>query len=556
MVIFRGLGFDIWSLILATVLAGRMAAAGEPDQTVLPVWTLGTWTAPDAARRVRVEWPDGSVSVRPTFRNSAGKVSFRFTPRTSGPHRIEAAADSGGRVPWQLRFRADAAGPASMPFVRVSRRDPRYLETVDGRTFLAIGMNACWYGEDALGRYGALFRRMRAAGMNVVRIWLPTWALSIDGEAPGELDATGADLLDRILDRAQAAGVRVVLCLENTADFTEHYDRLPWGGDPVTFFRADAARRGYDAKLRACAARWGEHPALAVWELWNEIDLMARHTSVSAPDAFLDDVLLPWILHSARVLRAADASGRPVTVSLSGDVTWPRLWRAAEIDLVMVHSYVPPPERLTDPLDLDFARKLRTRVRALRRTDKPLWPGEVDFSDRDDDPPWIADLDPRGQHLVNALWSSAMSGSAGTAMPWWWEQVIERRDLFDRFGALARFFHGTDLADEALRPIREPRGAPLELYGLSGPKSAYAWIRDPADGWHSGLVRRAPRRSWNDAAVTLTGLRPGLYRVSWWHPAEGRLLSQATRSVEHGRLRLAAPPFRGSVAVKVIRQRR
>jgi hypothetical protein len=479
-------------------------------------------------------------------------------PRASGFLKFAAALAA---VLLQFAQSAPAAAQlATTPPIaplRVSPRDARFLETSDGRTFLAIGMNAAWYKRDAEKRYAALFDKMRRNRMNLVRIWLPTWALSVDSARPGGIEPAGAARADRILDLAAAAEIKVVLCIENTADFTGHYNRLPWGSlsdarTAETFFSSKLARDAYDEKLRGLAARWSGHSALGAWELWNEIDLVAQPIFESAEDQgrFLDKDVLPWARHSASVLREADSTGRLVTVSLSGDLTWPALWRSREMDMVQVHSYAPPPGETRIPLDLDFARRVRANVRVAREFGKPVLPAEVDFAPRGADEAWIGKFDPKGLHLKDALWSSVMCGSAGSAMPWWWEDV-ERLDLFPRFASVAAFFEGTDLAGERLQTICEPQGAPLDLFGMSGPASAYAWLRDPATSWHRRLVLREPLREWTDAAVTLTDLEAGAYDVVWWDTDKGAAVDVETLTVKpDGLLRLAAPPFKGDIAVK------
>ncbi|MFM8337902.1 MAG: twin-arginine translocation signal domain-containing protein, partial [Opitutaceae bacterium] len=89
----------------------------------------------------------------------------------------------------QLSF---AAGPTAGP-VRVSRRDPRYLETADGRPFVPIGLNLCFprfvdTGAAGLALYERWLTRLAVNGGNFFRLFLGHQFFDPEVEAAGRFD--------------------------------------------------------------------------------------------------------------------------------------------------------------------------------------------------------------------------------------------------------------------------------------------------------------------------------------------------------------------------------
>lgn len=111
----------------------------------------------------------------------------RFTPVEIGEYEAQALLRDGrgGSASAPIRFEcvpSDAPG-----FVRVSERDPRFLEFPDGKPFFAIGQNVAFVGDaqylDLTGMEETL-AGLGDGGANLVRLWAccDDWALAI--EAP------------------------------------------------------------------------------------------------------------------------------------------------------------------------------------------------------------------------------------------------------------------------------------------------------------------------------------------------------------------------------------
>jgi beta-galactosidase GanA len=126
---------------------------------------------------------------------------------------------------------------------------------------------------------------MRSHGMNTVK-YLASW--SWIHRAPGSF---AFDELDELMDLAHANGLAVVLnvMLENAPYWLEHqvgharyHDHegrpfpltaavnTPAGGWPGLCFDNAEPRAEATAFLRATAERYRGHPALSVWDIWNE----------------------------------------------------------------------------------------------------------------------------------------------------------------------------------------------------------------------------------------------------------------------------------------------
>jgi beta-galactosidase len=127
--------------------------------------------------------------------------------------------------------------------------------------------------------------RMRAAGLNTVKYWA-CWSWM--GQRPDVVDF--ADL-DELMDLAEGHGLGVVVntILENApyrleqrwpqARYLDHEDRpvhltsamnTPGGGWPGLCFDHEPVWQAAEGFLTSVVERYRDHPALRVWDVWNE----------------------------------------------------------------------------------------------------------------------------------------------------------------------------------------------------------------------------------------------------------------------------------------------
>src|SRR5512136_65114 len=103
-------------------------------------------------------------------------------------------------------------------FVRVSPRDPRYLELADGRPYIPIGLNliapdgAHGPGEtNGLNRMEEWMSRLASHGGNYIRVWLSSPFWDVEHERSGVYDEDRARRIDAMLAAARRHGLRVKL---------------------------------------------------------------------------------------------------------------------------------------------------------------------------------------------------------------------------------------------------------------------------------------------------------------------------------------------------------
>lgn len=179
---------------------------------------------PDEADvRLEARTPAGRVVIMPAFYKEpfrivsversgkpvdcfipAGQPAWfgRYTPTAPGIHEIIAVARLGGRTLKSRPVRLECI-PSSRPgFLTVSRRDPRFLETSDGRPFFVIGQNVAFIKDTF--ETAEMLERLAAHGVNFLRVWTccedwgmalearkSAWSRSWDWRPPYVKDASG-----------------------------------------------------------------------------------------------------------------------------------------------------------------------------------------------------------------------------------------------------------------------------------------------------------------------------------------------------------------------------
>ena len=386
---------------------------------------------------------------------------IRFAPTEVGSHTFRVSArDRSGRVEApQGRFLAVPSKRRG--FVGVSKRNGRSFTFRDGTPVFAVGQNL----QNDWPRY-AHSRLLAESGCNAARVWTfchwtwlewtfkpgirwagpGHWMRSYAGA--GKYNQRIAWIADHHLDRWTRDGIFVMLCLGNSGELTrpDRYDS--WGGHPYNvanggflkegkeFWTDERARKLYRQRLRYLVARYGYSTNVWAWELWNEL---GRET----------DETVAWHAEMAKYLSEIDPNRHLVTTSFWGTNAEAnaRTWAIPQIGFTQTHVYAGAPT-------------IRRRVRRmLRLSPKPHIVGEGGGPHPGKD----GSIDPEGIELHNSLWAAAMSGAAGTTLPWWWRQRIEPRDLFSHYTAIARFAKAVPWATEDWRPIKPKLvGAPAD----------------------------------------------------------------------------------------------
>jgi hypothetical protein len=367
---------------------------------------------------------------------------LRFTPPEAGTWAMALTIRTNGQVYGSAvvtNFTVPAgATPPGSGYARVATSQ-QYFETTDGQALRLIGENVCWPGTRGTYDYDTWFPALQAAGENYARIWMCPWAfgLETDPDALTHYRLDRAWQLDYVMGLAEQRGIYLLLCLdyhgmfEITPDYwggNNYWPRNPYNttnGGPClnqdAFFTNRTAQSIYQKRLRYLVARYGYSPNLLAWEFFNEIDNV--YTYLKPNDVAAWHGLMGGWLHTN------DPYGHLVTTSLTGGSDRPELWSVPQLDFAAYHSYGEPgPATRLTAVAQSF----------LARYHKPMMIGEFGTDWRG----WNHTNDPSLRGFRQGIWGGALSGSVGTAMSWWWEN-IQGENVYPAYSALGAILKRT-----------------------------------------------------------------------------------------------------------------
>ncbi len=436
----------------------------------------------DYARRLAGTSEALSAAKTPEWR-------LRFCPLELGKYSLTVTVTTNGQpagdpVTTGFDVLASANPPPQRGYVRIAANN-RYFETTEGQALPLVGHCVCWPGSRGTYDYDDWFGGMAGSGENYTRIWMAPWAFGLEAE-PGTRQNYRLDRawqLDYVLQLAEARGIYVALCLdyhgmfETAPDYwggNNYWPRNPYNtanGGPCAnqnaFFTSAEAQRIYEQRLRYLIARYGYSPNLLAWEFFNEIDNVYRYlqpADVAAWHATVGD----W-------LKAHDPFHHLVTTSLTGSSDRRDIWKLPQMDFAMYHSY-----GLAQP-----AAALPGIVqRFLSDYGKPMMIGEFGTDWRG----WRREQDPFLRGWRQGLWAGALTGSVGTSMSWWWEN-IQSENLYGTYRALHDFLPLNGWGAGAWQPVTfQSNGEPPVNVGDPIPNGAPFNVTLPLDGnWGSKL---------------------------------------------------------------------
>lgn len=363
-----------------------------------------------------------------------GEFRVRFAPPRPGVWQYSLALYLSGRpvaVTGPASFTVEES--ASRGFIRIGDFPRAGFRYDDGTPFFGIGVNLAWWDRNP-GDYDRWIPMLAEQGVNLIRLWMSPWSFGIEWQ-PGHLGhydhrQEQAAQLDYVLALADRYGIKVLLVLINHGQFSTNVD-AQWAGNPYNaanggflnepheFFTHPQAIDLFQRRLRYIVARWGHHPSILAWELWNEVNLTTGYAG---------EPVARWHETMSEFLRSIDPYGHLITTSFSNAQLEPSVWRLPHIDFTMTHFYNVSDMAAT-LLSLDGMKRAAYG--------KPTFSAEFGVSlDK-------ARFDREGVFLHNGLWAGLFSPGAATPMSWWWNNYLEPNGLFHHFGSLTRFLDHT-----------------------------------------------------------------------------------------------------------------
>ena len=424
----------------------------------------------------------------------------------------------------------------------VSKASPRYFESA-GRTFVPIGVNLCYCRDrDVKTGYLEWLDRFAANGGNYIRLWCGNAAWDVMPRF-NEIDPEAVGRLRWIADECARRGIRIKLTLEQFRGFDNSQPPVfrkeiyaPYAKTMTEWFTNATCQVAFRRKIDAMAAAVGNHPAVAVIEIWNEImgDWGVIQTA--------------WQTETLAYMRKA-FPGKLVVANLGSfseadsGLTYDRICARADNDFLQVHRYYDPGAGMSvcyGPVDFFCADAIRELID--RRADRPallaevgaVKPNHTGFSD-------LYAKDPEGVLMHDMVFAPFFAGAAGCGQMWHWDsRYVDGNGLWHHYGRFARAIAGLDPVAENFKPFRGESKA-YRFYGLRGRKTSVVWLRDKrVDALAEIREGKAPELRTDWKIPMKTG-----GQVDAYLPWEDRHVTARTEANK-----ICLPPFRRSIVLR------
>lgn len=413
-----------------------------------------------------------------------------------------------------------AAGADQAAYVRISPRDPRYLELSDGQRYVPIGLNLAVsptgvrLGVSRIGElpdYERWFRRLSENGGNYARVWLSSSTFDVEHAHSGQYDPERAERIDRLLELARRYGIRLKLCLEHFRHigdgpqpyFAKRLHHVSQGGPAdrtADFFDTPRARQQFQQKLAWFQRRYRDDPMIFGWELWNEINCIVGGDWAAWTKVMLAELhrLFPKNL----AMQSIGSFDHPAY----RDRLYRPLCTMPGNDVLQVHRYLDLGARLEvchGPVDVLAADAVRELL--AFGVHKPILLAESGAVERSHSGPFkLYQKDRAGIILHDVLFAPFFAGAAGPGHVWHWDVYVDRMNLWHHFARFAKAIEGIDPAAERFQPLVVQHN-PLRILALKGQSTLLDWCRDAQNTWQSELAQGQAPKPIERGVVELAG---------------------------------------------------
>jgi hypothetical protein len=408
-------------------------------------------------------------------------------------------------------------------FIRVSKEDPRYFETTDGKTWIPVMINYIVpYGkkeDETFQMIESYFKNFSENGGNAMRIWISSPFLEIEDEQAGQYNPVKFRRIDRMLQLAQQYGIRIKFTLQHIRSIGLNES---WSNSKVLsaekggpfnnireYISTPMGKQYYLNRVKALAERYKNNSQIFCWELWNEMDAVEEVNDnewLSFSSEMLDSVkaLFPHHLVTQTLgsLHSKDAEKR-----------YEKFFLLSNNDFVSLHRYLDPGkawgqyDKTTLPIDLIVYDAMKFAENFVK--DKPIVVNEIGAVEANHTGPSVLySVDSVGVLIHDMIFAPFFCGAGGPGSLWHWDVYIQRQNLWYHYQRFQNAIKGIDPAKEHFEPFYFTKEG-IRCYLLKGKTKTIIWCRDSLNNWRTELlknIRPVPR---NNFSLQINQLRDG-----------------------------------------------
>ncbi len=436
-------------------------------------------------------------------------------------------------------------------FVRVSPENPFYFELTNGENYIPIGANICFAKDmDMMESY---FKKLSENGGNFARIWLNYMTQEIETEY-GKVDENNMKNLERIMGMAVKYNIKVKLCIESFRRISPkkdvfskpQYNKENGGpfADMNEYINTENGRQAYLNRLEMLRKKFGDHPAIFGWELWNEMNAIE-----SKGIEEWNEYMLPRVhamFPKNMVMQSLGSFDR------EGSRT---IYRFINLlpsnDVAQIHRYLDLGALLDickGPMDMLAANAI-DELRSYQVL-KPMLLAEVGgVEPKHTGPIELYASDKDGILLHDLLFAPFFSGAAGPGHAWHWDSYIDKNNLWYHFQRFSEAVKGIKPVQEKFIPVKIPH-ARLRIYALIGNKTILMWCRDQQNDWQTELVKGISPGLLQGISVDVSSLLPkrNIKSIEVYDPWKNEWMVGKNDAM------IRLPDFKRSIVVRIVRK--
>ena len=437
-------------------------------------------------------------------------------------------------------------------FVRISKRNPFYFELSNGSPYIVTG--PCLAGAADMETMHSYLKKLSASGGNFARVWVCNKLFEVE-EKFGEYSEAKAKNIDQLLEWAIQYNIKLKLCLDNTRQIIP--DKTAWFNKPQyhvdnggPFKNVDEyinTQKGRDAFLNRIdffSKRYGTHPAVFGWELWNEMNgIMCKGLRE------WNDYMLPLVHKKFPENLVLQSLGSFDMESRRPDYKY--INQIPANDVAQIHRYIDAHATLdvcTAPMDV-LASNAIEELRSYH-VHKPMLLAEVGaVLPNHTGPSDLYPLDKEGSLMHDMLFAPFFAGAAGGGNSWHWDHYIDNNNLWYHYARFNQSVQGINPLEENFIPTTLYHNR-FRIYVLVGKKTILAWCRDIRNDWKSEFKDGKKAEEISNEKIDLSSFVTSkqIKRTSLYDPWMDKWLSTNNNSI------VSLPVFKRSIVIKMEKQ--